>query len=215
MYALCLLLAAASSVNLVFFLKRTWVFIPLFSAFIALPAIFDIFTPGEPVFTLRIFTLSLQITEQGLASASFFFLRVLTSVSLGTLLVLTTSHHALLKALRIFRVPQVFVMTLGISYRYIYLFIEILQNTYLAIKSRVGSVSSVKKGQGVVAWNIASLWQRSYTMHNQVYQAMLSRGYNGEPKVLGEFHIALKDILCLGAAVVLFSGALWRTYSLN
>ncbi|MDD5155106.1 MAG: energy-coupling factor transporter transmembrane component T, partial [Candidatus Omnitrophica bacterium] len=99
--------------------------------------------------------------------------------------------------------------------RYIFLFIEVLQNTYLAIKSRVGFVSSVKKGQGMVAWNIASLWQRSYALHNQVYYAMLSRGYDGEPKALDEFQIRPKDIFCLGAALILFLGVIWQEYFLS
>jgi cobalt/nickel transport system permease protein len=215
MYAFCLLLAASSSINLAFFLKRTWVFIPLFSLVIALPALFNIFTPGEPVLSFRIFTLYLQITKQGIASASFFFMRVLTSVSLGILLVLTTRHYALLKALRIFKVPQVFVMTLGMCYRFIYLFTEIIQNTYIAIRSRVGHVSSVKSGQGVVAWNISSLWQRSYQMHSQVYSAMLSRGYSGEPRVMDEFHATSKDWLCLGLAALTFGLSLWQNYYLN
>lgn len=214
-YTFCLLVAVVSSIRLGFFLKRTWVFIPLFSLFIALPALLNIFTPGKPLLSFKIFNLHLSITEQGLASASLFFARVLTSVSLCVLLVLTTRHYVLLKVLCIFRVPQVFVMTLGMCYRYVYLFIEIIQNTYLAIKSRVGSVSSIKKGRGVVAWNIASLWQRSYQMHSQVYNSMLSRGYSGEPKVMNEFHITFKDWLCLGIAVLVFSLSLWQDYYLN
>jgi len=209
-YALCLLLACVSSIGLGFFLKRTWIFIPLFSLFVAIPAIFDIFSPGEPLLTIKIFSLTSSITKQGLASAGFFFSRVLASVSLCVLLVLTTRHYVLLKVLRVFRVPQVFVMTLGMCYRYVYLFIEILQNTYMAIKSRVGHIVSVKKGQGVVAWNIASLWQRSYAMHNQVYEAMLSRGYDGEPKVMDEFRATYLDWFWLGVAILVLGLSLWQ-----
>lgn len=209
MYALCLLLAVLSSVRLGFFLKRTWVFIPLFSLFIALPALFDIFTPGEPVLSFKIFAFSLSVTRQGIAGASFFFMRVLTSVSLCVLLVLTTRHYCLLRVLRIFRVPQVFVMTLGMCYRYVYLFIEIIQNTYLAIKSRAGRVSSVKKGQGIVAWNIASLWQRSYHLNEGVYNAMLSRGYAGEPRVLDEFKARTKDWLWLFFAMMVSASVIY------
>jgi len=209
-YALCLLLACVSSIGLGYFLKRTWIFIPLFSLFVAIPAIFDIFSPGEPLFTIRIFSLPLIITKQGLASAGFFFSRVLASVSLCVLLVLTTRYNILLKVLRLFKVPQVFVMTLGMCYRYVYLFIEILQNTYLAIKSRVGHIASVKKGQGVVAWNIASLWQRSYALHNQVYDAMLSRGYDGEPKVMDEFRATYLDWFWLGVAFLVLGLSLWQ-----
>jgi len=201
LYAFCLALAACSSIRLGFFLKRTWVFIPLFSLFIALPALFSVFTPGEPIASFRVLGMMLHITRQGIASAGFFFMRVLTSVSLCVLLVLTTRHFELLRVLRVFGVPQVFVMTLGMCYRYIYLFIEIVQNTYLAIKSRVGFISSVKKGQRVVAWNIAGLWKRSYHLNEDVYKAMLSRGYNGEARVLDDFRSGYKDWLWLISAV--------------
>jgi len=210
MYVFCLALAVSSSISLGFFLKRTWVFIPLFSLFIALPALLDIFTPGDAVLSFRVLTFSLSVTRQGIASASFFFMRVLTSVSLCMLLVLTTRHYMLLKVLRIFKVPQVFVMTLGMCYRYIYLFIEIIQNTYTAIKSRVGYVSSIRRGQRVVAWNVASLWQRSYLLHNEVYQAMLSRGYSAEPKIPNEFSAGLKDWFCLSGALLFFILSIWK-----
>ncbi|PIP20054.1 MAG: cobalt ECF transporter T component CbiQ [Candidatus Omnitrophica bacterium CG23_combo_of_CG06-09_8_20_14_all_40_11] len=215
MYAFCLVLAGLSSIRLGFFLKRTWIFIPLFSFFIALPALFNIFTPGEPVLSFRIFIFSLSITKQGIASASFFFMRVLTSVSLCVLLVLTTRHYILLKVLRIFRVPQVFVMTLGMCYRYVYLFIEIIENTYLAIKSRVGRVSSVKSGQGIVAWNIASLWQRSYQLNEDVYKAMLSRGYRGEPVVLNDFRIKAIDWVWLFIAILISGSVFYLTYRIK
>lgn len=202
-YAFCLVLTVCSSIRLGFFLKRTWFFIPLFSLFIAVPALLDLVTPGETVFQLRILVFSLNVTRQGILSASFFFMRVLTSVSLCVLLVLTTRNSVLLKVLRIFKVPQVFAMTLGMCYRYIYLFMVIIQDTYLAIKSRVGVVSSVRKGQGIVAWNIASLWQRSYQMNEDVYKAMLSRGYRGEPLILNDFKTKSTDWLWLFVSVII------------
>ena len=103
-YLVCLLLAMTSSIPLLFFLKRTWFFIPLFSFCIALPALFNFFTPGEPLLNLRVFYLSLSITRQGVASAGIFFSRVLTSVSLCVLLALTTRHYCLLRVLRVFKV---------------------------------------------------------------------------------------------------------------
>lgn len=178
-YALTLFLAAVSRVSLAYFIKRTWVFIPLFSLFIALPALFEVFSPGEPAFVWRVFGLKLVVTQQGLGSAGLFFMRVLTSVSLAVLLSLTTRHAALLQALRSFGIPRVFVMTLGICYRYIYLFIEVLESTHMALKSRVGRMRSTRKGQKVVAGSIANLWMRSYQLQDRVYGAMVSRGYRG------------------------------------
>lgn len=180
-YAISILLACFSRINLGFFLKRTWVFIPLFSLFIAIPALFSVVTPGEALVTFEIAGFKLIITSQGLFGAVLFITRVTASVSFAVLLSITTKHFELLRTLRIFKIPQVFVMTLGMCYRYIFLFVEIVENTYIAIKSRAGIKMHYKKGQHIVSWNIAHLWARSYQLNQDVYKAMLSRGYRGEP----------------------------------
>ena len=46
LYVLSLVLAASSRIPLGFFLKRVWLFVPLFSAAIVLPAVLNIITPG-------------------------------------------------------------------------------------------------------------------------------------------------------------------------
>jgi cobalt/nickel transport system permease protein len=209
LYSLCILSAVISKINLGFFLKRTWLFIPLFSLFIAFPAIFSIFTPGETLATLRVMGFKLIITHQGLWGAVLFVTRVITSVSFVVLLSITTRHFELLKVLRIFKVPQIFVMTLGMCYRYIYLFMEIIENTYLAIKSRIGTRIHYKKGQRIVAWNIGSLWQRSSKLNEEVYSAMLSRGYRGEAVVLDEFKAGIKDWVFLFCSVIISAGLIY------
>jgi cobalt/nickel transport system permease protein len=203
LYIVSLVFTYLSKIDLAFFLKRTWIFIPLFSLFIAIPALFSAFTPGEAVSSLNVLGLHLIITRQGLHGASLFIMRVITSVSFAVLLSITTKHFELLKVLRIFRVPQVFVMILGMCYRYIYLFVEVIENTYLAIKSRVGTAMHYKKGQHVVAWNMASLWYRSYRFNEEVYSAMLSRGYRGEPVIFNDFKTRPRDWLWLGFVVMI------------
>ena len=204
LYALCLILAYFSHVKISFFLKRTWIFIPLFSIFIAIPALFSIFSPGEALFSVSLIGYKLSITRQGILGATLFVIRVTASVSFAVLLSLTTRHFDLLKVLRIFGIPQVFVMTLGMCYRYIYLFLEVAGNTYLAIKSRVGTRVPYKRGQRMVAWNMASLWLRSYHLNDAVYQAMLSRGYTGEPAVLENFKTRWIDWVWLFMTGVFF-----------
>lgn len=197
LYLFCLFLAGVSKINLGFFLKRTWVFIPLFSLFIALPALFSNFTPGEELFGFKAIGLALVITRPGVLTVLLFVLRVVTTLSFTVLLSITTRHFALLRVLRIFGIPQAFVMVLGVGYRYIYLFIGIVENTYLAIKSRVGSVMHFKIGQQIVGCNIAFLWQRSYQLNEDVYKAMLSRGYSGEPVMWDDFKTGFRDWLWL------------------
>jgi len=193
MYLLCLLLAFASRINAAFFLKRTWVFIPLFSLCIAVPAMFRSFSPGETLAVIPVFGARLVMTVPGFHSAVLFVSRVLVSVSLVVLVTTTTRSTELFAALRWMGVPQIFVMTLNMCYRYIFLFAGIIQDSYLAIKSRTGGLMHYRKGQKIVAWNIASLWGRSMRMNEELYNAMLSRGYSGEPKALHNFHARAAD----------------------
>jgi len=203
LYALCLLFALISKIKLGFFLKRTWIFIPLFSLFIAVPAIFGKFTPGETLAGWNILGLRFIISRPGLAIALIFVTRVITCVSFAVLLSITTRHFELLKVLRIFKIPQIFVMILGMCYRYIYLFVEVIEQTYLAIKSRVGRIVNYQCGQGIVAWNVASLWERSVKLNEEVYRAMLSRGFRGEVVAWNDFKIKTRDWFWLSAVVLI------------
>ena len=209
MYCAVLILVWVSSIGLLFFLERTLLFVPIFSFFIVMPAIFNIVTPGEPLVSFKLFAWTLSITRQGVDSAVIFFMRVLDSVSIAVLLVLTTRQHVLLKTLRIFRVPQLFVMTMGMTYRYIFLFLDIIQRMFVAIKSRVGFVSSAKGGRRLVTSNMAGLWLRSYRLQSQVYDAMVSRGYSGEAYVLDEFKANAGDYIFSALALCALIGTLW------
>jgi cobalt/nickel transport system permease protein len=205
LYLIAVLLALLSGIRLGFFLVRTWFFIPIFSLFIALPSVFSFVTPGPVFFRLG----ALMVTTSGLWGASIFVGRVTSSVSFAVLLSLTSRHTELLKVLRFFGIPQLFVMVMGMTYRYIYLLLEILENAHRAVQSRVGRVASTGKGQRLVAWNIASLWMRSYHLSDQVYGAMRSRGYRGEPVVLYDFKTKPWDwfflAAMLGLAVLLIT----------
>ena len=213
LYFFCLALAAFSKIDMIFFLKRTWVFIPLFSLFIALPAVFSIFTPGTEIASFSVLGFRLAVTRQGLDGAELFVKRVVTSVSFVVLLSLSTRHNELLKVLRVFRIPQIFVMTIGMCYRYIYLFVEIIEHTYTAIKSRVGFAVPHKRGREIVTWSVANLWLRAYDMNNQVYNAMLSRGYTGEPRVLNEFRAVRYDWVWMGFIAAITGLVLFINYS--
>jgi cobalt/nickel transport system permease protein len=194
LYCASILFAYFSKINLAHFLKRVWIFIPLFSLLIAIPALFSVFSPGEKIF--------FSITRQGLFGAILFILRVLTSVSFSVLLVLTTSHASLLKALRSLGVPQIFVTVFMMCYRYVYIFIEIIEDTYLGIKSRIITNLKNRKTHKLIAWRIGTLWEKSSLMSEEVYLAMLSRGYSGEPKTVFAFKLKALDYLWLLSLII-------------
>src|SRR6266496_5633667 len=52
MYAVTLALALASGLELGFFIKRVWLFIPIFTGIVVLPATMSFITPGDVILTL-------------------------------------------------------------------------------------------------------------------------------------------------------------------
>jgi cobalt/nickel transport system permease protein len=211
-YFIVLSLAFISKIDLGYFLKRTWIFIPIFSLFIAIPAIFSVFSPGEALLSFKIFNATLTVTHQGLMSAGLFISRVITSVSIVVLLSLTTKHVHMLYALAVFGVPAIFIMTINMCYRYIYLFTRIIEETYLALKSRAGTAVYSGQGQRIVSWNIANLWNRSYQMHKDVYGAMVSRGYGGSVQIAENFKSRAKDWAWLAASAAMSAVLLFAQY---
>ena len=201
LYLLSILLAYLSKINLVYFMRRVWIFIPLFSLFIAIPACFEIFTPGERILWI--------ITRQGISGAMLFVFRVLTSLSFSILLVLTTSSTSLLRALRSLGIAQIFVVTFMMCYRYIYIFINTIEDTYMGIKSRIIANLKNRKTHGIIAWRISILWEKSRAMSEEVYLAMLSRGYAGEPKANYAFKLKAIDLAWILFVIAIYLAILY------
>lgn len=213
-YLFVLLLAVASSVPLLFFIKRVWLFIPLFSAVIVIPALFNVVTPGEPLCTVahlsRNYDLGpyhipeiISITRQGLLTASIFIGRVATSVSLTVLLTLTTRWNDLLRALTVLRVPNIFILILGITYRYIFILVQAVRNIHIARKSRTLRYGSTGAEQRWVASRMGYLFKRTWLMSQDVHRAMLSRGFSGEVRALSVFKAGNCDYAwCLFVAII-------------
>jgi len=206
LYALTLIAACFSRIPLGFFLKRVWVFVPIFTGFIAVPILFSPASPGTPLLVLWHWRdgTPFAITDNGLWIAGLLVLRVATSVSLAVLLILTTPWAHILKALRVFGVPRIFVLTLEMTYRYIFLFIDIIEAEHLAKESRTIRPASVRADRQWAASRIGHLFLRSRKMGEDVYLAMLSRGYSGEAKLYTPFRLQRRDVAALVVGASLF-----------
>lgn len=206
LYLLTLVLAVASSIPAGFFIRRVWLALPFFTGLIILPALF--ITPGPALLRLP---LGLGITRTGLTSSLFLLLRVSTSVSLSLLLVLTTRWNTVLSALSVLRVPDVFLLILGMTYRYIYLLLHTANDMFLSRKSRVVGRMDPAGERRVLAGISASLLTRSLNLSSEVYLAMQSRGFRGSIITLRPFKMRARDWFWLAAflslaALVIFIG---------
>ncbi len=217
-YAGTLVLAAFSRVSLGFFIKRVWVFIPLFTGVVALPAVFNIVTPGRPLFTVISFLSPhtfgpfhipqhITVTAQGVSGVAILVMRVAASVSMAVLLVVTTQWIRLLKALHVLKTPEVVIMILAMTYRYIHLFLRTIEGMFLAKKSREISDLKMKEEHGWIAARLGVLVGKSYRLSNDVHLAMTSRGWTGNPALMDDFAINLIDGLWI--AIILGVLILW------
>ncbi len=196
LYFLTLLLAWRSRIPLGFFIKRVWLFMPFFTGLVALPALLNVFTPGDPIVTLwQTERFHLAVTVQGLRAATFLVLRVGVSISLALLSVLTTPWATLLKALRILHIPQAFILILGMAYRYAFLLLHTANSMFLARRSRTVGRMSGGENRRWIAASTSTLLAKSYHLSQGVYLAMLSRGFQGEAQVLGTFRLKPSDWL--------------------
>ena len=191
LYAATLAAARASHVPFGFFVKRVWLGIPFFAGIVVVPAIF--FVPGARVFDLAIGPAHLAPSWNGLAGAVLFVSRVGVSVSLAVLLVVTTPWADVLKSLKALRVPQVFILVLSMTYRYIFLFLHTANGILLARKSRVVGRASGKEQRHWITGTMGNLMSRAFKMSNDVYAAMLARGFTGEARTYAVYRMRAID----------------------
>jgi cobalt ECF transporter T component CbiQ len=204
-FALAVSLALLSRISFRVLATRVWIGALTFTGAIAVPALF--LTPGAAAY--RVPGLGWTITAQGLTTAGYLILRVETAATLALLLVFTTPWAHVLKALRIFRVPVVFVVILGMTCRYILLMLETAHEMFESRQSRtVGRLNGPERRRMAVA-SAGVLLSRTFQLSGDVYLAMQARGFRGEVYVLDEFQMTGRDWTALAAFVATTAWAVW------
>jgi cobalt ABC transporter, permease protein CbiQ len=208
-----LILAVLSKIPMKSYIARISAVSIVFTGIVLIPSLFNVVRPGKPLIYI---TGSLYITKGGTLSALIFIMRSFVSLSFIYILTLSTKWIEILKALRYFKLPKVFSATLDISLRYITLFLDVASNMFLARKSRSVGKSKGKSERKFVASSMGNLLIKSEQLSDDVYNAMISRGYKGEYKTINDFKISRSDIIWIIFNVSLFmifflskGGKLW------
>ena len=213
-YLVILIFAALSKVPTRSLIQRVWLVIPLFTGIMVLPALFNWVRPGDPLWIIWTFSTpphlgpihfprELILTRQGFWGALLLISRVGVSVTLAVLLTLTTRWNNLLRALRTFFVPKIFIVTLEMTYRYIFVLITLLEDMFLARKARDSGHSSGAEQRRFVGSSIATLFGKSLKMSEDVYTSMIARGYTGEIYTLQRFQMRWMDVFTIGVSLML------------
>jgi len=185
---LLLVLYCASRLDILPLYRRILAAALLFGVLVPLPSLLNIFDGAEPFIPLWHLERGYQfwryhipqtigITRGGIYGMALLTCRVANSVALSLLVLHTTSFPDLIKALRVFRVPESFIAVITLSYKYVFTFTRILEDMHLAKKSRLLGGMDGSQSRSWAAGRMAFLFQKSQGRCEDIFKAMLSRGY--------------------------------------
>jgi cobalt/nickel transport system permease protein len=186
-------------------LKHSAIALP-FAAMVAVSLPFT--RAGEVIWAWHPFGWTLTVTDEGLILFVAVVVKAWLSVMLSGLLVATTRFTDLLYAMRSFHVPAVLTTTISFMYRYLFVLTDEAMRLQTARAARsAGPGRSVWWRGRVLGGMIGSLFVRSYERSERIYAAMLSRGFAGEVRTLGQLAWQGRDTWAALAWAVALAGA--------
>ncbi len=186
-------LIAAGEIPLKVILKKLLVVSP----FVLFVGIFN------PVLDTRIMysVYGIKISGGWISFASIIIKFILT-ISAALLLVATTSFPGICFALDRLRVPKIFVVQLLFLYRYIFVLVE---ETMRIVRAR-NMRSFGKRGKNIKSFTniVGVLLVRSIERSERIYQAICSRGFDGQIRLVKDFRLRFTDIIFATTAIAVF-----------
>jgi cobalt/nickel transport system permease protein len=199
-----LALATASRVSVASFARRVWASAGLLAVLLAAPSATQLITPGAVVVDLGPFSL----TEPGIAGAVTLVLRVVAGAGFALLVVWTARWSDLLRGLSALRVPDVIVATLAMTHRQILTLLRTVEQVHLARESRTLTRGGAASERAWVTGRIAFVLRKSLKTADDVYDAMLARGFTGAMRSVVALHVTPRDSVWAAACLAACTAAL-------
>ena len=213
--AFVFLLAAASRISLAAFYRRVFFFGFVFGFAAALPSALSSITEGEIVLPLMTFSKShdfwiyhiprqIGITREGLHGVALLTLRIVNSISLSFLVLHTTPFPEIVRAFKVFKVPDAVLLMLTLSYKYIFIFTRTVEEMHLAGRSRLAGGAGDREGRKWITGRVAFIFRRTRLRCEEVFKAMEGRGLSDSVRLFGFGRLNARDRLW--AALFTFAG---------
>jgi len=164
-----------------FYLKMLWY--PMIIIAITCLIIAFFFGYQEPLAEINLLGLRWTVFNDGVNLGFNTFFRVAGGISTQFFLILTTPMTSVLLLLRKARIPQVLIEISLLIYRYIFVFIEVMETMHTAQELRLG-YSSLMRRLRSTSLLIANLFIRTLEQGERTFTAMSARGYDGNIRVL-------------------------------
>jgi cobalt/nickel transport system permease protein len=181
-----------------FYLKLLWYPIIIIAITCVIIALF--FGYQEPLTEINLLGLRWTIFKDGITLGFNTFFRVAGGLSTQFFLVLTTPMTSILLILRKALVPKVLIEMSMLIYRYIFVFIEVMETMHTAQELRLG-YSGLMKRLRSISLLIANLFIRTLEQGERTFTAMNARGYDGNIRVLEDLPQPRKTAL---AGIIIF-----------
>lgn len=127
--------------------------------------------------------------------------KVFATITAVNILSYSSRWSSITVALKRFFIPDIFILVLDITIKYISMLGEFSVEMLYALKLR--SVGKNKSKYNSLAGIVGTLFLKSTEMAEDMYSAMECRGYTGEYKIHDKFKIGLSDIIYVGINAVL------------
>ncbi len=185
--------------------KRSFIALPF-----ALAAVTVLFTmPGEPAVSWQWGERVIEVSDAGLVRFASILVRSWLSVQMAILLTAVTQFPDLMHALRHLHMPHILISIISFMYRYLFVLADETTRLLRARESR-SARPATGGGGGSLIWRatvagnmVGQLFLRSIERSDRVYNAMLSRGYQGRLMTMNPHVMSGRDWLVLGVALLL------------
>jgi cobalt/nickel transport system permease protein len=192
--AFVMLLFALSRLEVLVVYKRILFFGFIFGLLVPLPSALNLVSDGSLLFPVvhlaRPYDLWIYhvpavigVTRDGVQGIALLCLRVTNSLALSLLVLYTTPLTDIVKALRIFRIPDAFIIIIALSYKYMFVFTRTVEEMHLAKKSRLLGAVRGREARSWVAERITLLYRKTHAQCGEILKAMTSRGFTGEVRL--------------------------------
>ncbi len=194
--AFVFILTVISRLNIFTFYKRVIFFGFIFGFLVALPSAFNVITRGEIIipilhlskpYSLWVYRIPKEIglTREGVYGVAMLTSRVMNSLALSFFVLSITPFSEIMKALKVLKVPDSFVIIMTLSYKYMFIFAKTLEDMHLAKKSRLAGQVSNAEARTWIAGRIAFIFKKTMLRCEEIFKAMLGRGFSDNIKIYG------------------------------
>jgi len=182
-------LALFSRLNILKVYKRVLFLGFLFGFVVAFPSAFNLISKGEIVlpvaklsrpydFWIYHLPADIGITKEGISGVIMLTLRVINSVSLSFLVLYTTPFHEIIRALKVLRVPDSFLIIITLCYKYIFVLSKTVEEMHLAKKGRIVRELSNTEAREWITGRIAFIFRKTRFRCEEIFKAMMGRGFS-------------------------------------